>query len=815
MLNLNFKQDLMPHAIAIAIFCLATVLFFAPVFFEGKTLPQHDITQWKGGAKELIDYREKTGEEGLWTNSMFGGMPGYLVNTQFSGELTKYWHQIYSLNLPHPASVIFIACLSAYFMLLAFGIRPWVAIMGGITFGFTAFSIIGLMAGHNSKIVAVAYMPLVLGGIQLAFSGKRFWGMSVTAIGLALHLRPNHLQITYYLLLMVIAFGISQLIVAIKEEKLPEFAKTIGILTIAATLAVGANFGRLLTTIEYSKYSTRGKSELTNSGVEAKSGLDSDYAFQYSNGIFEPLFLFIPNFYGGSAREDLGNNSHLEDALRKNGANSQQIKQQVSAAPTYWGNQPLTAPYYAGAIVVFLFVLGMVVLENKYRIWLVAVALFALILSWGSNFNLNYFIFDYLPGYNKFRSVTFSIIIVVLAFVLGGFMGLEKLLNSEFNNQLKKKFLMSLGGVAGFALLCILFAGMGSYRGAIDQQLANYPDWFLEALRADRASLLRSDAIRTFIFIILFVGVLWALIKEKLSKGIAYSLLILIVFVDIFGVAKRFIKTDSFERKSRQTEFQLTEADQRILKDTDQNYRVLNLLNPFNDAKTSYYHKSVGGYHGAKLGRYQELIERCIAPEQAQIISALQNGSMNFGNTGVINMLNTKYLLAGSSANAVLPNPNANGNAWFVSDIIEVSNADEEINEVKNINTKTTAVIDDSKFKVSQEVPSIDGKIELSEYQPNYLKYTSTNTGDGLAVFSEIYYPVGWKASIDGKPVEILRANYVLRALEVPEGDHVIEFSFEPSSYSIGNLVSLIFNVLILLTFVGALYFNVKGTDGK
>ncbi|SMD32390.1 hypothetical protein SAMN04488029_0735 [Reichenbachiella faecimaris] len=809
MLNLNFKKDLLPHAVAIAIFCLATVLFFAPVFFEGKTLPQHDITQWEGGAKELIDYREKTGEEGLWTNSMFSGMPGYLINVRFSGDLMKYVHRLYGLFLTYPMSTIFVSCLSCYLLLLVMGVRSWLAIAGGLAYGFTAFSIIGLMAGHNSKISAVSTMPLVMAGIHLAFKGNRIWGFVVTSIGLAIHLRPNHLQITYYLLLIVLAYGIMQLVSAIKEKTFPDFAKTSVILVVAALLAVGANFGSLITTMEYSKYSIRGKSELTEvGGVEAKAGLDTDYAFQYSNGIFEPLFLFIPNFYGGSAREDLGKNSNLEEALKKNGANRQQIKQQVSAAPAYWGDQPLTAPYYAGAIVVFLFVLGMILLEAKYRIWLGGLVIFALVLSWGSNFSLNYFIFDYLPGYSKFRSVTFAIIIAVFAMILGGFLGLEKLLSSDFNKQTQKKLLMAIGGVAGFALLCVLFAGMGSYRGAVDAQLANYPDWYLNALRADRASLLRMDALRSLIFVLLFAGVILALLKEKLSKGIAYTLLILFVFVDMFGISKRFINSDTFVRKSRQSEFQLTEADKKILQDKDTDYRVMNLLNPFNDAKTSYHHKSIGGYHGAKLGRYQELIERAIAPEQSQIISALQSGSFDFGEIGVLNMLNTKYFIAGASANAVLPNSTANGNAWFVQDIIEVTSADEEINAVGQIDTKKSAVIDESKFSISDQVPSADGQIKLLEYKPNYLKYSASNSSYGIGVFSEVFYPEGWIATIDGEEAGILRVNYILRALEIPEGEHVIEFRFEPASYTIGNTVTLVSSSLLILLLIGAIGYS-------
>lgn len=810
--KLDLKKDILPHLVAVIIFCVVTLAFFAPAFFESKTLPQHDITHWKGGAQELIEYRENTGEEGLWTNSMFSGMPGYLINTEFSGDLMKHVHIAYGLFLTYPMMTIFISCLSFYILLLTVGVRPWLAIAGGIAYGLTAFSIIGLMAGHNSKISAVSTMPLVLAGIHLAFSGKRIWGLAVTAIGLAIHLRPNHLQITYYLLLIVMAYGIMQLVIAVREKTLGDFIKTSGVLILAAVLAVGANAGRLLTTIEYGKYSTRGKSELTST-EEVSTGLDKDYAFQYSNGIFEPLFLFIPNFYGGTSSEDLGNNSNLEEALRKNGANRQQIKQQVSSAPAYWGDQPLTAPYYAGAIVVFLFVLGMIVLENKYRIWLGSIALFALVLSWGSNFELNYFIFDYLPGYNKFRSVTFAIIIVVFAMILGGFMGLERLVQTGLTVPQRKKFLIAVGSVAGFALLCVLFAGMGSYIGAIDARLASYPDWYLSALRADRAALLRADAVRSLIFVLLFAGVVWLMIKNKLSQVTAYALLILLVLVDMFGIAKRFINEDTFVRKSRQTEFELTAADQAILSDKDISYRVLNLLNPFNDARTSYHHKSIGGYHGAKLGRYQELIERCIAPEQAQIVTALQGGSLDFGNIGVLNMLNTKYLMAGNTAGAVIPNTGANGNAWFVEEVIKVNSPDEEIEQTGRINTRTTAVVDVSKFKVPKVSMSAAGNIQLVEYKPNYLKYQSSNDESGLAVFSEIYYPEGWRATIDGKEVEIVRANYVLRALEIPAGEHEIEFSFSPKSYSVGNTLTWVFNIIILGVCIGAIGYTFMRKD--
>lgn len=788
-------------------FLIVTVVFYAPVFFDNKELPQHDITQWEGSAQELTSFRDQTGEEGLWTNSMFGGMPGYLINVEFSGELTKDIHQVLSLFLPHPTGIILIAFLSCYIMLLVFGVRPWIAIAGALAFGLTSFNIISIGAGHNSKVSAVAYMPLVIAGVYAAFHQKRLMGFVLTALGLALQLRVNHLQITYYLMLMVLIFGLFQLIQSVKEKTLPEFAKTVGLLLVAVLMAVGANFGRLWTIMEYSPYSMRGKSELTVDGVNEKSGLEKDYAFQYSNGIMEPLVLFIPNFFGGTAQEDLGKNSNLEQALKKQGASRQQIQQSVQAAPAYWGEQPLTAPYYAGAIVVLLFVLSLLVLDRKYTRWVAVLVILSIVLSWGDNFEtFNYLIFDYLPGYNKFRSVTFVIIIAILTMVLSGFMGLEKVLSEEWDQAMQKKFILSVAIVGGFALLAALLAGMGSYRGAIDERLASYPAWYLEALRADRASLLRVDAFRTLFFVIAAAAVIWLSQKQKLSKGLAYGLIITLVLIDMFGVAKRYLNGDSFARKAGKGEWAMSEADKRILQDSDPDYRVLNLMNPFNDAKTSYYHKSIGGYHGAKMRRYQDLVETSLSPELSQVIQDLQAGKFNFEQAQVLNMLNTKYFKAGEEARAVIPNPAANGNAWFVKVVVEVNNADDELMTMMSLDTKTEAVVDMAKFELGTIAYDSAAQVTLTAYAPNRLVYQSSSRADGLAVFSEIYYPVGWSATIDGEEVSILRANYVLRTLEVPAGTHEIIFEFKPESYYTGNTITWIFNVLLVLgclAFVG------------
>ncbi|MGL1886573.1 MAG: YfhO family protein, partial [Reichenbachiella sp.] len=803
--------DFLPHLIAIFVFAAVTALFYSPAILGKKELPQHDIMQWKGGAHEVLEYKNKTGETALWTNSMFSGMPSYLVHSEFESELTVYIHKALSLFFPHPFNSMFLAFLSCYIMLLVFGVRPYLAITGAFAFGLTSFSIISLGAGHNAKVIAVSLMPLILAGVHAAFTKRRLLGFALTALGMALQLRVNHLQITYYLMLMILIYGIVWLVDAIKEKTLADFGKTVAILIVAVVIGVGANIGRLWTISEYSAFSIRGKSELTSTG-EASTGLDKDYAFQYSNGIFEPLVMFIPNFFGGTSQQDLGKNSNLEKAMLAQGMSRQQVKQQVQAAPAYWGDQPMTAPYYAGAITVFLFVLGMLVLDKKYRYWLIGVVGFSIMLSWGKNFEIfNYLMFDYLPGYNKFRSVTFAIIMAILAMVIGGFIGLEKLLSSDWNKDLQKKLFIAVGATAGFALLAAVFAGMGSYQGAIDVRLSSYPAWFLEALRADRASLLRVDAFRTLILIVGFVSVIWFKIKGKLSQVLAFSLMAVLVLIDMVGVDKRYLDSDSFKRKSKQTEFSLSEADKVIKNDTDPNYRVLNLINPFNDAVTSYNHKSIGGYHGAKMNRYQDLIERHISPEMQALIADLQSGKFT-GNKGqVINMLNAKYFLAGDKANAVIPNQSANGNAWFVGEVVPVSNPDEEIGQLGTIDTKSQAIVNTVEFSDVATIADNTATISLTSYLPNELKYTSSSSNDALAVFSEIYYPKGWKATVDGNKVDILRANYVLRALEIPAGSHEIVFSFEPKSYAIGSMMTWGFNVLLILLVFGSLgliYFN-------
>ncbi|HEY5690399.1 MAG TPA: hypothetical protein VIS49_02995, partial [Cyclobacteriaceae bacterium] len=642
MKNIIFKEQVLPHLIAAIIFLAVTIIFFNPVFFDNKVISQHDIQQWEASSKSLRDYRAATGEEGLWAESMFSGMPAYLVNLEWSNGVIVNIKQIFSLGLPHPVINIYWAFLSYYILLLAFRVRPMFAIAGALAFGLSSYMIIGLSAGHNARIGAIAFMPLVVAGIHLAFSNRRILGFAVTALGLALHLRENHLQITYYLLLIVLAYGLVQLIMAVRENKLTPFFKNIGLLIPAVLLAVGTFFGQFWAIQEYSAYSIRGKSELVSKN-EAGSGLDRDYAFYHSSGLLETMAVMIPNIYGGASSNYLvqDESSATYTALIRSGDNNtaNQLAQYSSA---YWGPQAFTAPYYGGAIICFLFVLGIVFAEKKYVWWLVGVGVLGMMLSWGRHFDsFNYFMFDYLPGYNKFRSVTFAIIILLFAMPLLGMLGLEKLLEIGINKETKKKLIVIFASTGGLCLLIWLGAGMFSFLRDGESQL---PAWFLSALKEDRKALLRADAFRSFAFILGMFLVLYSDARKRISVFGFYAFLIFMVAMDLSIVDRRYFSLDNYQRK-RTANFSPTGADEEILKDKS-NYRVYSLQESFSqEARTSYYHNSLGGYHGAKMRRYQDLYDSCLSKETNEFINDAQTGGLQFANYGVLNMLNTKYIV--------------------------------------------------------------------------------------------------------------------------------------------------------------------------
>jgi hypothetical protein len=811
---MKFNQNILPHLIALLVFILVTVAFYSPIVFESKTINQHDMIQGLGASQEIIDYRKQTGEEALWTNSIFGGMPAYLINMQWSGDLMLYVHRLLSLWLPSSAGVTLVGCITFYLLLLVFKVRPWLAIIGGLAYGLGSFNIISIEVGHMWKVWAIAYMPLVLAGVHLTIKGKHVPGFVLTALGLALELRSNHLQITYYLLLLLIIYGATYLVFAFREGEVNNLVKSVSVMIIAALLALGCNMGKIWSVYEYGEFSTRGPSDLTNTSGAGK-GLDRDYVFRWSNGILEPVTLLIPNFFGGPSTSALPVNSNLGEALRSQGLPPVQVRQQVQQAYTYWGNQPITAgPSYAGAIVIFLFVLGYFVLDKKQLIWITVAIVLSIMLSWGHNFeSFNNFMFDYFPGYSKFRSVSMTLVIALLCIPLAAFAGAEQLLLDLKKPETQKKLLKAAAITGGILLLAVVYSTIGSFRAPVDAQLSGQlPDWYLEALRADRASLLRSDAFRSLIFIALALTCLYFHMKAKLSAGVFLTFVGLLVMIDLWTVDKRYLTGDDFIRKGINTGVAPSDADLAISNDQDPNYRVLSFLqNPWAEARTAYFHKSIGGYHGAKLRRYQELIEGCLDNQYRGVLQQLQSGTNDWSDFGILNMLNTRYFLVGAEPNSVIRNNHALGHAWYVSEARIVKNADQELAETCQIDPGATAVIDDSKFNVSNERFTSSGNIVLEEYQPNYLRYQSENPDQALAVFSEIYYPKGWTATIDGEPAEIIRANYVLRALEIPGGSHLVEFRFQPAAYHMGNKIMMASSILLLLLCAGAGYVEFHG----
>jgi hypothetical protein len=803
-------QDVWPHVLAVLIFLVVTIGFFSPVFFDNKSLDQHDIQQFIGSSKALKDYREATGEEGLWADAMFSGMPAYLVSLDWSDGGVSWMKKIMALFLPHPVANIFLGFLSYYILLLAFRIRPYLAIAGALAFGLSSFIIIGLGAGHNGRIGATAFMPLVMAGIHLAFSGKRILGVGLTAAALALHLRENHLQMTYYLMFIVGAYGLVQLITYAQEKKLREFGITLGMLIPAAILAAGTFFGQFWAINEYSKYTIRGKGDLVTPGTsQAVDGLSKEYAFRHSNGISEPLTLLIPNILGGSSSNLIVQDQESETfkALSQSGDN-ELANQLAQYSSSYWGPQSGTAPYYGGAIIVFLFVVGILFAEKKWVWWLGSLAVFSVLLTYGKSLpSFNYFMFDYFPGYNKFRSVTFALVIILLVMPLLGFLGLEKFMQQSADKQSKTRLWIALSIPGGLCFLLWLTGGFGDFYRDLEKDL---PVWYLNALKADRLSLLKSDAFRSLSFIVSIFIVMYFQVWKKISPVAFYAFLIIMVLVDMIVVDRRYFGKENFKRKY-DTGFEINESDQEILKDKSR-YRVYNLQdiqNPFGEARTSYYHNSLSGYHGAKMRRYQDLYDSCMFNETVEAINSLRGGSTDFSNLGVLNMLNTKYFLFGPAKNNYLLNPYANGNAWFVMTAEKVANANEELNRTKSINTKTTAVISDSNFSGKVNTDST-ASISLTDRKPYWLKYEASSASGGLVVFSEIYYPEGWSATIDGKEAPILKANYVLRALEVPAGKHVVEFTFAPKAYVIGDKVTLASNALVIFIFLGSIILSYK-----
>lgn len=801
-------QKFYPHFLAIIGFITISLLYFYPVI-QGKKISQSDIVQYTGMAKEQNDFRAEYNAEPYWTNSAFGGMPTYQLGANYPNDFIGKLDDILRF-LPRPADYLFLYFLGFYALLLVFKVNPLKAFFGALAFGFSTYLIIILGVGHNAKAHAIAYMPLVVAGFILVFRKRYIHGGILTMLAVALEINANHFQMTYYLLLFLMVFSIYFLYRLYEEKDLKSLPKIFITFAVAVILAVGANATNLLATKEYADFSTRGKSELTINPDGTKktenSALSKSYITEYSYGIGESFNLIAPRLFGGSNAENVGNDSKLYEFVVNQGASPSEAEDFVKNVPTYWGDQPIVAaPAYIGAIVFFLAVLALFHDKRKIKYAFAFGALFSLLLSWGKNFPaLTDFFIDYVPMYDKFRAVSSIQVILELCVPVLAVMGLQSFFKKEEN---RTKSLLYTGATSLGIILILFFAkGFFNYTSPNDQYYIEaygkeLGTLFVEALKADRASLYMADLLRSGFFILVGFGVLWFANKGKLSAKNAVLIIGVFMIGDLFFVDKNYVNAKDFVSAREVNEpFQASEADMQILQDTT-HYRVFEVAGNMSSARASYFHKSLGGYHAAKPRRIQELFDYQIAKNNKQ----------------VLDMLNVKYIIQSNDKGEQFPtiNPDANGNAWFVSKIQYVNSADEEMKALDKLDTKNVVLINHYEFGSWRKdnpnknfVKDSLATIKLDLYKPNHLKYTSNNSNEGFAVFSEIYYPKGWKATIDGKEASIYRVDYTLRGLEIPKGKHTIEFKFEPEVVKTGSTITLFSSIAMILLIVGGVYFD-------
>ena len=823
-------KKLLPDLIAILAFVLLSFAYFFPADIENRILFQHDTAAGAGAGQEVKEYYEQTGERSRWTNSLFGGMPMYQIAPSYDSTKSLQWVQkAYQLFLPDYVCLTFMLMLGFYILLRVFGIPVWLAGLGGIMWAFSSYFFILISAGHIWKFITLAYVPPTIAGIVLAYRGKLLWGGILTALFVALQITSNHVQMSYYFFFVILFFVGAYFEKAWRTKTLPQFFKASAVLIVAALVGIAANVSNLYHTYAYSKETMRGKSELVQTGDAAKqtsSGLDRDYITQWSYGIDETLTLLVPNFKGGASAAL----SQSETAMSK--ANPM-YSSLYGSLTQYFGTQPMTSgPVYVGAFVLFLFVLGCFIVKGPLKWALIGATFFSIVLSWGKNFMpLTDFFIDYVPLYNKFRAVSSILVIAEFTIPLLAIFALKRLLEEpEILKQEKKPLGISLLLTAGIALLLAIAPGsIGSgyvpaqeaqmLQNAVNQQMipANELSGILANLGEMRAELVSSDALRSFIIIGIGCSLLWLYASGKLRSSLTIAGITILCLADMWGVNKRYLNDAQFVPHSIRTEtFTKTNTDELILQDTSLDYRVLNFAtSTFDDNNTSYWHKSVGGYHPAKLRRYQEMIEHHISPEMQAAYKAIATAggemdSVDANKFRILNMLNTKYFIfpAGQQRQTVpILNPHAYGNAWFVNKVQYVNNANEEIDALDSIIPTETAVVD-ARFKdvlkgATESYKDSLSSIRLTSYAPNRLTYETNNAQDGIAVFSEIYYPDGWHVTIDGQPAKLARADYILRTMYVPAGQHTIEMRFDPTSLHVtegiayGALALLVIGIIV------------------
>ena len=821
---------------------IAIALIYTNPVFQGKEIIQHDIVQYKGGAKELLDYRAKNGEETYWSDAMFGGMPTYQTGAQFRGDVIK--HVDNALNfLPKPANYLFLL-FAGFFLLGMTAVRNWkYALLGATFFGLSTYFYIIISAGHNGKVHTIAYFAPLLAGILLVYIRKKYLlGFVVTALFMGLQIAANHFQMTYYLFIGIGFLFLSELIrVLLKKSDWKHFGISSGVLALAFLLGIGMNSQRLLANREYAEETVRGKQILEDEKQNhaSKDGMNRDAMLMWSYGKLETLNLFIPRIYGGSSQEKGSDRimQNIQDLVQENATSQEEVDSIVKgfSSPTYWGEQPGTAgPAYQGAVVCFLAFLGFFFAPKKYRYWILGASVLTIMLTWGSNFLIVSDLFiDFVPLYNKFRAPSSILVVVELLFPLIAIVGLYSFFNNKnLTTEYKQKVLMYAGGGVLVFLLLILVFGKSLLGFYTETEKRYLPPYILDYLIDERYGMFREDSIKAIFYVGAVLGVLFLTMKQKLTQNIALIIIGAVSFFDLWLVNKRYLNNDNFVDKEFVQEPFVTEVSdylvekagdntevQRLLAQAEMNktlsiltekdkghYRIFNsITSPFNETTTSYFKSSVGGYHAVKLRRYDDLINEYFSETD------------NKKTLNILNMLNTKYILLGSLQEPRAEiNSNANGNAWFVSDIQYVKTPNEEIKAVGEIDNKKTAVVlvEDQKYFEGKNLQSDStAVIELKNYQPNQLEFKTQSKTPQLAVFSEIYYPKGWKMLLDGKEVPYIKANYLLRAVFVPAGNHEVRMVFEPEVIEKGKMISMsAFGIFLLLSVWGFLKFRRKNT---
>lgn len=795
-------KRLLPHLVVIIGFIAISLLYFSPVL-SGKMIYQNDIKLYQSMAQQHTQFRADTGTETYWTNGAFGGMPTYQMGAKFPHDYMDLLDRGIRF-LPRPADYLFLYLLSFYVLMLVMRV-PWkLAIVGALAFGFSTYLIIIIGVGHNSKAHAIGYFPLVLSGILLVFQKRYLWGFLLTAVAMGLEIQANHYQMTYYLGFLVLVLGVAYLVDAIKKKQLPHFVKSVGLMIIAVILGLAMNATTLLSTAEYAKTSIRGEKLLkdpTQPGGQQKSGLDYDYITAYSYGKLESLNLIVPKLMGLGVAWDLERDSAFYKELLKMGVPASEAQYYAQTTPLYWGDQPFVeAPPYLGVSVVLLALLGLFLIKGRLRWWLIGGMVLSLLLSWGKNFDgLTHFFVDYVPLYNKFRAVSSIQVLLEFLIPIAAVFGLHRFYNDRVDVKVKTKKLLIATGIIGG--LCAIFYLLGGnlflFRSAAEAPMAIKQPEILNAIKADRISIMKSDSLRSLLFVILVAGVLWLTLKKKLSENMSIALIALVLMIDLVSVDRQSVNEDDFitEREYAKN-FQPTEADKKIMED-DGYFRVLDLYRGFNNSHTSYFFNTLNGYSAVYPRRMDDIINQVYE-----------------GNVGIINMLNVKYLLQNDEGKMITQTNNfRNGPAWFVNEIQWAADYNAEYEALKTVETRNTVVIRDIfKAELNGLSPKSDSlsTVTVTDIAPNAMSYHTSNSQDGFVVFSEAYYEHGWQAEIDNKPVKIYPVNYMLRGLKVPAGEHTITFRFEPEVVKQGSTITLLSSILLFLLAVGGVVYSNK-----